>query len=470
MAVGERHAVAGDDAAIGVLAEDAARAAGREDHGARGDRGELAGRGRQHGRALDAPVVDEEIDAEGLVEPLDRRILGRCLEERVQNVEAAAVGGEPGPFDLHAAEGAHVDVAVRLAAPRAAPMLELDHLGRAAADEELDDVLLAEPVAAVHRVVEVVVERIVRLDHARRPAFRRDRVAAHGQDFRDESDRQRRVRLGGGDGGTQARSARPYDEDIGIETIHRGELPLDVAPSRARRKSVRAGSRGQHREGSRAAPWDELTPGQSASAAARATPPRVTRTRLGWDARPHPPLVSCSMRLMMTRRARDVLLDILRDEGVTHIFGNPGSTEMPLMDALVDAPDLAYVLGLQEATAVGDGRRLGAGLRPRRLRQPARDGRPRQRHGRARRLEGERDAARRDRRPAGHAPSDDRAVAVGRSRRPRLSGVQMGEGGSPRRRRRPGAAARLRHRPHAALRTGVPVAADGRARPGGRGP
>ena len=42
----------------------------------------------------------------------------------------------------------------------------------------------------------------------------------------------------------------------------------------------------------------------------------------------------------MTRRARDLLLEILRDEGVTHIFGNPGSTEMPLMDALVDAPEL----------------------------------------------------------------------------------------------------------------------------------
>ena len=38
----------------------------------------------------------------------------------------------------------------------------------------------------------------------------------------------------------------------------------------------------------------------------------------------------------MTRRARDVLIDILRDEGITHVFGNPGSTEMPLMDALVE--------------------------------------------------------------------------------------------------------------------------------------
>ena len=42
----------------------------------------------------------------------------------------------------------------------------------------------------------------------------------------------------------------------------------------------------------------------------------------------------------MVRRARDVLIDILRDEGITRVFGNPGSTEMPLMDALVDAPDI----------------------------------------------------------------------------------------------------------------------------------
>ena len=54
----------------------------------------------------------------------------------------------------------------------------------------------------------------------------------------------------------------------------------------------------------------------------------------------------------MVRQARDVMLDILRDEGVTHIFGNPGSTEMPLMDALVDATDIRYVLGLQEATSL----------------------------------------------------------------------------------------------------------------------
>ena len=50
---------------------------------------------------------------------------------------------------------------------------------------------------------------------------------------------------------------------------------------------------------------------------------------------------------------RDVLLEVLRTEGVTHVFGNPGSTELPLIDALAEADDLQYVLGLQEATVVG---------------------------------------------------------------------------------------------------------------------
>jgi benzoylformate decarboxylase len=51
--------------------------------------------------------------------------------------------------------------------------------------------------------------------------------------------------------------------------------------------------------------------------------------------------------------ARDALLEVLRTEGVRHLFGNPGSTELPLIDALAGADDLHYVLALQEASAVG---------------------------------------------------------------------------------------------------------------------
>jgi benzoylformate decarboxylase len=49
----------------------------------------------------------------------------------------------------------------------------------------------------------------------------------------------------------------------------------------------------------------------------------------------------------------EVLLDVLRSEGVTHLFGNPGTTELPLVDGLAGVDDLRYVLALQEATAVG---------------------------------------------------------------------------------------------------------------------
>src|SRR6266487_2340824 len=46
-----------------------------------------------------------------------------------------------------------------------------------------------------------------------------------------------------------------------------------------------------------------------------------------------------------------VLMEILRAAGVRYLFGNPGTTELPFLDALPDS-GLDYVLGLQEATAV----------------------------------------------------------------------------------------------------------------------
>lgn len=52
------------------------------------------------------------------------------------------------------------------------------------------------------------------------------------------------------------------------------------------------------------------------------------------------------------RRGAEVLLEILASEGVEYIFGNPGTTELPLMDALLNTPDIRYILALQEASAV----------------------------------------------------------------------------------------------------------------------
>lgn len=45
-------------------------------------------------------------------------------------------------------------------------------------------------------------------------------------------------------------------------------------------------------------------------------------------------------------------LSLLKDEGITHLFGNPGTTELPIMHALKDHEDLSYVLGLQESIVV----------------------------------------------------------------------------------------------------------------------
>ncbi|MGW1997522.1 thiamine pyrophosphate-binding protein [Embleya sp. NPDC001921] len=48
----------------------------------------------------------------------------------------------------------------------------------------------------------------------------------------------------------------------------------------------------------------------------------------------------------------ELVCDVLVDEGVTHVFGNPGTTEIPFIQALARRDDLEYVLGLQEATVV----------------------------------------------------------------------------------------------------------------------
>ena len=50
-------------------------------------------------------------------------------------------------------------------------------------------------------------------------------------------------------------------------------------------------------------------------------------------------------------------LDLLKQEGVKVMFGNPGTTELPLMDAFAVEHDIRYILGLQEAAlmAMADG-------------------------------------------------------------------------------------------------------------------
>jgi len=54
---------------------------------------------------------------------------------------------------------------------------------------------------------------------------------------------------------------------------------------------------------------------------------------------------------------RSAFLALLKDEGITHLFGNPGTTELPIMHALKDHPDLTYVMAMHEGlvVAIADG-------------------------------------------------------------------------------------------------------------------
>ena len=49
---------------------------------------------------------------------------------------------------------------------------------------------------------------------------------------------------------------------------------------------------------------------------------------------------------------RSAFLALLKDEGITHLFGNPGTTELPIMHALKEHPDLTYVMAMQESLVV----------------------------------------------------------------------------------------------------------------------
>ncbi|MDZ7702803.1 MAG: thiamine pyrophosphate-binding protein [Halobacteriales archaeon] len=55
---------------------------------------------------------------------------------------------------------------------------------------------------------------------------------------------------------------------------------------------------------------------------------------------------------MSERTGADLFVDALESYGVEHVFGNPGTTELPIMRALEDSA-LEYVLALHEDIAVG---------------------------------------------------------------------------------------------------------------------
>src|SRR5947207_3828944 len=54
----------------------------------------------------------------------------------------------------------------------------------------------------------------------------------------------------------------------------------------------------------------------------------------------------------MTKTGRYAILEQFVADGVSHIFGNPGTVEQGFLDALGDFPSLRYILTLQESVAI----------------------------------------------------------------------------------------------------------------------
>ena len=56
---------------------------------------------------------------------------------------------------------------------------------------------------------------------------------------------------------------------------------------------------------------------------------------------------------MAMKKGGEALMELLLHEGVEYVFGIPGATEVLFMDALVDRPEIKYILGLHEVVALG---------------------------------------------------------------------------------------------------------------------
>src|SRR5919199_963502 len=52
-------------------------------------------------------------------------------------------------------------------------------------------------------------------------------------------------------------------------------------------------------------------------------------------------------------KGRDLLFALLEQQGIPYLFGNPGTTELPLIDGANAHPEVRYVMSLHEDVAVG---------------------------------------------------------------------------------------------------------------------
>ena len=165
----------------------------------------------------------------------------------------------------------------------------------------------------------------------------------------------------------------------------------------------------------------------------------------------------------------EAFLTVLAAAGVKHIFGNPGTTELPLNDALVRRSAFPVHLRPAGNSGAGDGGRLRDGVGRRRRGQRAYLLRPRQRDGHALQRPLRRQSAAADGRTAG-SPAALRGAGTGRRHGERRAAVdEVGRRGAARRGCADGRPPGHSDGAHAADRAGLPRAACRRADGGMRG-
>ena len=49
----------------------------------------------------------------------------------------------------------------------------------------------------------------------------------------------------------------------------------------------------------------------------------------------------------------EAMFEMMVREGVKYVFGNPGTTELPLMDRFAARNEISYILALHEDSALG---------------------------------------------------------------------------------------------------------------------
>ena len=209
----ERHAVSRARVRVRRAGVEPARATGGEDHRLRGDRAQPAGDEIPRDHALAAVLVDDELPGEELLVRRDVA-LHHLLVEHVDEDVAGDVGRVGRARLAGCAEGALRDLAVLRSGEDRPPALELVHVARRLLAEDLDRVLVAEVVGALHGVEGVLLRIVLRRVSERGvdPSLGRARMAANRVDLRQERD------VGTGieslDGGTHAGTSRPDDHHV----------------------------------------------------------------------------------------------------------------------------------------------------------------------------------------------------------------------------------------------------------------